>query len=167
MAFQRRGKLTEIERRRAWQKTAARSNELDPPDDEQQSPSIREWLGEDPLPLKADRIRRTSDDKPALPLEKHVLRAAMRALRADPRVAFVNRQQSGLLTEGLRTIRVGARGLLDLNGMLKGGAYFEIEAKRPGEKPDERQAARIAFVREHGGISGYFTSAAEALALLP
>lgn len=164
MAFQRRGRLTEIERRRAWQKTTARCNA---DEEESTSPSIAEWLGEDPLPPKADRIRRTGDDRPAFPLEKGVLKAALKALRADPRVAFAQRQQSGLLTEGLRTIRVGARGLLDINGMLKGGAYFEIEAKRPGEKPDERQAARIAFIREHGGISGYFTSAAEALSLLP
>lgn len=172
MFQKRRGRLTEAQKRSEWQKGTAKANEIDPDAAEwqraeQQSPSIREWLGEEPLPPKAHLIRRTSDDKPALPLERHVLKAAIKALRADPRVAFVNRQQSGLFQEGLRTIRVGAVGLLDINGMLKGGAYFELEAKRPGQKPDERQALRIAFVRQHGGISGFFTSAAEALALLP
>lgn len=119
------------------------------------------------LPPKAHRIRRTSDEKPALPLEKHVLAAALEALRHDPRVAFADRQQSGVFQDGDRFIRVGSPGKLDIVGMLKGGRYMELEAKRPGEKPDERQALRIAFVRQHGGVSGYFTSADEALALLP
>ena len=120
-----------------------------------------------PIAPKAHRIRRTSDDKPALPLEKHVLAAALQALRFDPRVAFADRQQSGVFQDGDRYIRVGAPGKLDIVGMLKGGRYLELEAKRPGEKPDERQARRIAFVLGAGGVSGYFTSAEEALALLP
>ena len=163
-----RGRLTEAQRRSAYQKTTAKLGDLHDDEFPSDSPSIAEWLGEDPLPPKADRIRRTSDDKPALPLEKHVLKAALKALQRDPRVAFVNRQQSGLFTEGLRTIRVGTPGLLDLHGMLKGsGRYFEFECKRPGNKLDERQATRILFVIANGGISGFFTSAAEALALLP
>lgn len=119
------------------------------------------------VPPKRDRIRRTSDDKPAMPLEREVLAAALEALRLDPRVALVDRRQSGVFQEGERFIRVGTRGTLDVSGMLKGGRYFEIEAKRPGEKPDPRQALRIAHIREQGGISGFFTSADEALALLP
>lgn len=161
----RRGRLTEAQRRSEWQKASAKLADLE--QEPTGSPSIREWLGEEPLPPKAHKIRRTADEKPALPLEKHVLAAALKALHRDPRVAFVQRQQSGLFQEGLRTIRVGTPGLLDINGMLKGGRYFELEAKRPGNKPDLRQAQRIAFVIQHGGVSGYFTSAAEALALLP
>jgi hypothetical protein len=163
----RRGRITEAQRRSMYQRTSARANDLGSPEDQQESPSIREWLGEEPLPPKADRIHRTVDDKPALPLEKHVLKAALKALRADPRVAFVNRQQSGLFADGDRHIRVGTPGLLDLNGMLLGGQYFELEAKRPGQKPDERQALRISAIKAGGGISGFFTSAEEALALLP
>lgn len=119
------------------------------------------------LPPKREKIRRTVDDKPALPLEKEVLAAAMQALRLDPRVAIVDRRQSGVFQDGDRYIRVGSVGVLDVSGMLIGGQYFELEAKRPGQKPDERQALRIAKVREGGGISGYFTSVDEALALLP
>ena len=145
----RRGRFTEAQRRSIWQRTSARLIE-----------------DESPAP-KADRIKRTSDDKPALPLEKHVLAAALKALRADPRVAFADRQQSGLFQDGERYIRVGIPGKLDVVGMLEGGRYLELEAKRPGERPDERQALRIAFVLSHGGVSGYFTSAEEALALLP
>jgi len=163
MGFQRRGSLTEKQRRSLWQRTTARCT----PDEQSDSPSIAEWLGEEPLPPKSHKIRRTSDEKPALPLEKHVLKAALKALRGDPRVAFADRQQSGVFHEGERFIRVGAPGKLDIVGLLKGGRYMELEAKRPGEKPDLRQAQRIAFVIQHGGVSGYFTSAEEALALLP
>lgn len=119
------------------------------------------------LPPKRNRVMRTGDNKPALPLEREVLAAALEALRYDPRVAFVDRRQSGVFQDGERYIRVGSPGVLDVSGMLKGGRYFELEAKRPGEKPDERQCRRIDLVRAAGGVSGYFTSADEALGLLP
>ncbi len=118
------------------------------------------------LPPKRDRVKR-SDGTPAHPLEKEVLADALQALRNDYRVWIVDRQQSGMFQDGDRFIRVGRKGHLDIKGMLKGGRYFELEAKRPGEKPDELQQQRIEHVRKGGGISGYFTSAAEALALLP
>ncbi|HZM36005.1 MAG TPA: hypothetical protein VFC18_16105 [Burkholderiales bacterium] len=163
MSFARRGRLSDAQKRAIWQRTESKL-----PAAPSNSPSVAEWLGEDdPLPPLAHRIRRTADGTPALPLEKHVLKAALKALRADPRVAFADRQQSGVFTEGERVIRVGAPGKLDVVGMLKSGQYIELEAKRPGQKPDARQSMRIAFIREHGGISGYFTSAAEAIALLP
>jgi hypothetical protein len=158
--------MTEAQRRSLYQRSTAKLSDL-VDDEPPHSPSIREWLGEDPLPPQAHRIRRTADDKPALPLEKHVLAAALRALRRDPRVHIVERTQSGLFQEGLRIIRVGTPGKLDITGMLKGGAYFELEAKRPGQRPDERQLERIEYVRAGGGISGWFTSAEEALELLP
>ena len=116
---------------------------------------------------KRNRIRRPVDGKPALPLEKHVLADVLQALRIDPRVALVDRRQSGAFMEGDRWITVGTPGTLDISGMLVGGYYFEIECKRPGQKPDERQALRIARIIKGGGISGYATSAKEALALLP
>lgn len=156
--------MSEAQRRVAYQKQSAK---IGASADEADSPSISDWLGEPPLPPKSDRIRRTADDKPALPLEKHVLAAALEALRRDPRVALVERTQSGLFQDANRYIRIGVRGKLDITGMLVGGKYFELEAKRPGAKPDERQALRIATIKANGGIAGYFTSAAEALALLP
>ena len=119
------------------------------------------------LPPKRDKVVRPVDGRPVVPLEKDVLADALQALREDPRVAICDRRQSGVFQEGERYIRVGQRGHLDVSGMLHGGRYFEIEAKRPGEKPDERQRERIAHIQRAGGISGYFTSAAEALALLP
>lgn len=119
------------------------------------------------LPPKRNQVRRPYDGKPAAPLEKEVLAAALHALRDDPRVWICDRRQSGVFQDGDRYITVGQKGHLDISGMLKGGRYFEIEAKRPGEKPDERQLQRIEHIRKGGGISGYFTSVEEALALLP
>jgi hypothetical protein len=119
------------------------------------------------LPPKRERIMRTGDGKPAHPLEKEVLADVLQALRSDPRVWICDRRQSGVFQEGNRFIRVGQKGHLDISGMLQGGKYLEIECKRPGERPDERQAARIEHVRKGGGISGYCWSAESALALLP
>jgi hypothetical protein len=107
-----------------------------------------------------------SDGKPAHPLEREVLADIMQALRNDPRVAIVDRRQSGLFMDGDRYIKVGSKGVLDISGMLRGGRYFEIECKRPGQRPDERQLQRIETVRRGGGISGWATCKEQALALL-
>ena len=102
-----------------------------------------------------------------IPLEKEVLADVLQALRCDPRVALVDRRQSGTFMDGDRYIKVGVKGTLDISGMLHGGRYFEIECKRPGGKPDTRQWERIAGIVANGGIAGCATSADEALALLP
>lgn len=119
-----------------------------------------------PLDLKPKQKRRAAGFD-GRRLERHVLADCLEALRKDPRVAMVERQQSGVFREGDRFIKVGTRGALDIKGMLIGGRTFEIECKRPGERPDPRQAERIEAIRRNGGIAGFATSAEEALALLP
>lgn len=119
------------------------------------------------LPPKRDRVKRPADGKPALPLEKHVLAECLAALLADPRVAIAERAQSGLFQDGDRYIRVGTPGKLDISLMLVGGRYGEIECKREGKFPDERQWKRIYLIRNNGGIAGCAHNAAEAIALLP
>ena len=106
-------------------------------------------------------------NKPTTPLEREVLKAVTKALRADPRVARVERNQSGTFREGERWIKVGTRGKLDLTVYLKSGRYMEIEVKRPGGKPDPRQALRIEAIKREGGLAGWCWSAESALALLP
>lgn len=119
------------------------------------------------LPPKRDRVVRPVDGRPAVPYERDILAAAIKALRDDPRVWEVRRQNSGVFQDGNRFIRVGTPGVLDIIGMTVSGRYFELEAKRPGKKPDPRQERHIQHIRSGGGIAGYFTSVEEALALLP
>lgn len=116
------------------------------------------------VPLPQRRAPRKPSGKP---LERDILKAVIAALRRDPRVAQVERQQSGLFVDGDRYIRVGTPGALDIKGMLKGGRAFEFEIKRPGRKPDPRQAERIETLRANGAVAGVATSVEEALALLP
>jgi hypothetical protein len=119
-------------------------------------------------PVPAERVRKPKDvSKAAPPLEAEVLKSVVKALKSDPRVARVQRNQSGVFHEGDRWIRVGERGLLDLTVYLKSGRYIEIEVKRPGGAPKPHQAARIADIKSQGGLAGYAWSAESALALLP
>jgi hypothetical protein len=62
------------------------------------------------LPPKRHRVKRPVDGKPAAPYERDVLVQIIKALRADPRVARVERNQSGVFQDGNRYIRVGVRG---------------------------------------------------------
>ena len=98
--------------------------------------------------------------------EAPVLKAVLQALRRHPKVASVERSQAGQIPIAGGYIRLGSKGKLDITGFLKGGRYFEIEAKAPGRKPEPHQQARIDSVRANGGISGYCTSVDEALAII-
>lgn len=120
------------------------------------------------LPPKRHRIVRPVDGRPAMPLERDVLLQIIKALRADPRVARVERNQSGVFREGNRFIRVGVKGKLDLTVYLKSGRFAEIEVKRSEKvKPEVHQVARIQEIKREGGIAGWAWSAESALALLP
>lgn len=120
------------------------------------------------LPPKRDRVRRPVDGKPAAPYERDVLVQIIKALRADPRVARVERNQSGVFQDGNRYIRVGVRGKLDLTVYLRTGRFAEIEVKRDAKtKPEPHQLERIAQIKGEGGIAGWAWSAESALAILP
>ena len=112
-------------------------------------------------PAPTPRIRRASGADGGI-LEKHVLKAVIKFLRAHPKVASVQRNQSGVFMEGDRVIRVGFVGKLDLGGYLKGGLAYEIEVKRPGGKPSPAQAARIEKLRANGVLTGCVSSIEEA-----
>lgn len=120
------------------------------------------------LPPKRARVRRPVDGKPAAPYERDVLTKIIKALRSDPRVARVERNQSGVFQDGNRYIRVGVKGKLDLTVYLKTGRFAEIEVKRDEKtKPDPHQLERIATIKREGGIAGWAWSAESALAILP
>ena len=126
-------------------------------------PEVAEKL-KTPVPELRKRSARRPSGKP---LERDVLKAIVQRLRLDPRVAKVERNQSGVFQDGNRYIRVGTRGKLDLTVYLKSGRYAEIEVKRPGGKPEPHQQQRIDEIRSQGGIAGCATSPEEAIAILP
>jgi len=120
------------------------------------------------LPPKRHRVKRPVDGKPAAPYERDVLVQIIKALRHDPRVARVERNQSGVFQDGNRYIRVGVKGKLDLTVYLKTGRFAEIEVKRDAKhKPEPHQLERIATIKRAGGIAGWAWSAESALAILP
>jgi hypothetical protein len=102
------------------------------------------------------------------PLERNVLKAVIKALRADPRVARVERNQSGVFLDGDRTITVGSKGKLDLTVFLTSGKYIEVEVKRDMKTlPKAHQWQRIKQIREAGGLAGWCWNVPSAIALLP
>ena len=115
---------------------------------------------------KRKRVQRPGGQRSTIPLERQVLKAVYAFLHHHPRVAFVDRRQSGLLQSEDRMIRVGKPGILDLSGMMKGGRYFEIEVKRPGLFPTELQWKRIYMIRASGGIADTATSVEDAQRIL-
>ena len=105
------------------------------------------------------------------PLEKDIQRAILAALRLHPCIAFVGRFNRGVMQSTYQgrdsyTQFNTVPGFPDIHGMLKGGAAFYIEVKRPGKKPDDTQANFLASVTRHGGIAGVATSVEEATALI-
>lgn len=111
---------------------------------------------------------RNATDIDAVHSERENMRAIRRALKADPRVASVQRNQSGIVIGANgRRFTIGAVGKLDLTVYLKDGRYVEIEVKSDIGKLREAQARRIERIRASGGIAGVARTAAEALAILP
>lgn len=108
------------------------------------------------------------------PLEKAVNEAISDLVNGHDHV-HLWRNNRGIALQGERVVRygvgpngasdwIGYRELLVTADMIgKSVAQFvAIEAKRPGEKPDERQQKFIDQVNKHGGIAGSATSREEA-----
>lgn len=102
----------------------------------------------------------------AKPKEASVLKAIIDALRTHPKVASVERNQSGVFREGERWIRVGSKGKLDLTVYLRDGRYMELEVKRPGEKLSDHQIERIRKIRQGGGLADWARSVEQARAII-
>ncbi len=110
--------------------------------------------------------RRAPRQPSGVPLEADILRDILLALRKHPKVARVERRQSGVFRDGDRWVRVGNKGQPDISGILHGGRAFQIEVKRPGKFPDDNQWRQINAIRAAGGIAGCAHSVAEALAIV-
>ena len=116
------------------------------------------------METKPKRTRKRSAS--GKPLEKHILKAILDALRHHPDVAIVDRRQVGEFVDGERHIRVGIPGVGDISGMMKGGRYFEIEVKREGGRTTDAQVTRLNRIRNGGGIAGVARSVEDALTIL-
>lgn len=130
-------------------------------------------LRDDLEPVKEKRAHTKSTDDSDL--EAGVLREVTALLAVHPKVLFAVRQNSGMsYNEGGAPIyfykwarsRVKMR-VTDFWGMLTDGRMFALECKRrnwkspSGEREGEQQAF-LMVVRNHGGVSGFVTSAEQA-----
>lgn len=129
-------------------------------------------------PIAPKRERKESHDidavhrQQALPLEIDIQRAIVDALKRHPKVSFVGRfnRGSAIRTDakgrGYYTKFNSVPGFPDLHGMLKGGASWYIEVKRPGGVTTEEQADFLAGIKRDGGLAGIAMSVEDALAIL-
>lgn len=116
------------------------------------------------------------------PLERDVL-ADIRAVFARIPWLLVWRSNTGALRdEGGRLVRYGlCDGSSDLIGIVRlcdvaalssiahrtdPGVFLAIEVKRPGEKPTAEQRAFLARVAAMGGVAGWCSSVAGAVAIV-
>ena len=58
---------------------------------------------------------------------------------------IVIRVNSGHIHKGNRSIKLADEGTADIIGMRKDGKFYAIEAKRPGEKPTDKQISFLAL----------------------
>lgn len=116
-------------------------------------------------PTKRDRAVRNAGGEP---LEKEIQRAIMDYLKAHPKVAFVGRFNSGVAANQgndgkTRYTRFSTvRGFPDIHGMLKGGAAFYFEVKRPSGRATPEQELFIEMVKAFGGIAAVVYSVTDA-----
>lgn len=98
--------------------------------------------------------------------EAAALVEVLQALRGNPAVAWVERQNTGAAKVGGRFIRFGWRGCSDLIGMLKDGRLLAVEVKAPGGRLRPEQAEFLSLVRRFGGVAFVARNAAEVIASL-
>lgn len=131
------------------------------------------------VPPKRNRVFRPVDGRPSVPLESAVNDEIFSTFhkREDVRIWRNNR---GVALYGNKqvTYGVGPNGASDWIGYRKVlitqahvgktiAQFVALEAKRQGEKPDEKQAAFIDKVNADGGRAGWADSAEKAKELLP
>jgi len=105
-------------------------------------------------PADAAPSGRARADAAGVPLERAVLKAVLAALRAHPRVAFVERMNSGAYKSAAgHYVRYGFVGCPDIIGMLKDGRFLAVEVKRPGGNPTGDQVEFLGVVARWHGVA--------------
>ena len=87
----------------------------------------------------------------------------LEALTCHPAVAWIRRYNSATIPTARggkfrriqchRAIKGVEYKQLDLMGQMRDGRLLAIEAKRPGEKPDDEQQKEINYINDNGGIA--------------
>ena len=91
---------------------------------------------------------RTLDRKEAAALAE-----VLKALRAHPAVAWVERMNSGAVRIGGRFLRFGWPGCPDVLGQLNDGRLLGVEVKGPAGKLRPEQAVFLDRIRAAGGVA--------------
>ncbi len=89
-----------------------------------------------------------TNDRP----EAAALVEVLRALRASPAVAWVERQNSGAAKVGNRFIRFGWPGCPDVIGQLRDGRFLGCEVKGPTGRASTEQTLFLAQINQAGGL---------------
>lgn len=101
------------------------------------------------------------------PKEGDIQALVLRALSRHPRVAWIERYNSGAVKAGGRYVRYNTnRGQSDLMGQLKTGELLAIEIKKPGERPTFEQQAFLDTVVKNGGCAGWVDKWEDAVKLV-
>ena len=100
-------------------------------------------------------------------MSKEPTQHVIRALRKHPQVHMVWRQNSGVFKnpDG-NHFRFGTPGMADVGGVLKDGAYFAIECKSKGDKPNDNQDKWLAYLARNGNVCGVAWSVQDALNII-
>ena len=118
--------------------------------------------GKEPMPMDLEPAARLPRKKSAVvntqPKESEILHDIMKLLKLHPKVGKVWRQNSGTfaMEYGSKTHYVRAntaRGMADIQGILKGGRSFFIEVKRPGAKLMDHQADFLIECNKMGALA--------------
>ena len=84
--------------------------------------------------------------------EAAALIEVLKALRAHPLVAWVERQNSGAAKVGGRFIRFGWTGCPDVIGQMKDGRFLGCEVKGPTGRLRPEQALFLERINQAGGL---------------
>lgn len=85
--------------------------------------------------------------------EAAALVEVLRALRAHPAVAWVERMNSGAVRMGARFVRFGWPGCPDVLGQLKDGRLLGVEFKGPTGRLRPAQVVFLERIRAAGGVA--------------
>lgn len=90
----------------------------------------------------------------------------MRALRAHPAVAWVERMNSGATKLGKRIVRFGFPGCPDVLGQLHDGRLLAVEVKGPRGRLRPEQKVVLTRVADAGGVAFVARSLRDVVAAL-